>query len=164
MNNNILVIGTSGCGKTISIMELRILETFDKSLIITTVTKRRVVKKYFLVMKKREYEVWDLNFVHPSEGNCGYDSLMHISSYNDITFLARSILLVNPQKEQTNADSYWDDGANSLFCSRNMLYGFGDRKEHFNKGKHAVGEYLYMPIGPEIIFPAWHKTNLYKEI
>ena len=92
-----------------------------------------------------------MNFVHPSEGNCGYDSLMHISSYNDITFLARSILLVNPQKEQTNADSYWDDGANSLFCSRNMLYGFGDRKEHFNKGKHAVGEYLYMPIGPEII-------------
>ena len=52
LNNNILVIGTSGCGKTVSIMEPRILETFNKSL-IATVTKRRIVKKYSMVMKKR---------------------------------------------------------------------------------------------------------------
>ena len=44
LNNNILVIGTSGCGKTVSIMEPRILETFNRSL-IATVTKRRIVKK-----------------------------------------------------------------------------------------------------------------------
>lgn len=116
LNNNILVIGTSGCGKTVSIIEPRILETFNKSL-IATVTKRRIVKKYSAVMKTRGYKVWDLNFVHPSEGNCGYDPLMHISSYNDITFLARSIVLANPQKAQSNADPYWDDGATSLFSA-----------------------------------------------
>lgn len=116
LNNNILVIGTSGCGKTVSIMEPRILETFNKSL-IATVTKRRIVKKYSVVMKKRGYKVLDLNFVHPSEGNCGYDPLIHISSYNDITFLARSIVLANPQKVQSNADPYWDDGATSLFSA-----------------------------------------------
>ena len=109
LNNNILVIGTSGCGKTVSIMEPRILETFNKSL-IATVTKRRIVKKYSMVMKKRGYKVLDLNFVHPGEGNCGYDPLMHIGSYNDITFLARSIVLANPLKAQSNADPYWDDG------------------------------------------------------
>lgn len=116
LNNNILVIGTSGCGKTASILEPRILETFNKSL-IATVTKRRIVKKYSAVLKKRGYNVWDLNFVHPSEGNCGYDPLMHIGSYNDITFLARSIVLANPQKLQSNADPYWDDGATSLFAA-----------------------------------------------
>lgn len=116
LNNNILVIGTSGCGKTVSILEPRILETFNKSL-IATVTKRRIVKKYSVVMRKRGYNVWDLNFVHPSEGNCGYDPLMHIGSYNDITFLARSIVLANPQKAQSNADPYWDDGATSLFAA-----------------------------------------------
>lgn len=52
-------------------MEPRILETFNKSL-IATVTKRRIVKKYSVVMKKRGHKVLDLNFVHPSEGNCGY--------------------------------------------------------------------------------------------
>lgn len=97
LNNNILVIGTSGCGKTVSIMEPRILETFNRSL-IATVTKRRIVKKYSVVMKRRGYKVLDLNFVHPSEGNCGYDPLMHIGSYNDITFLARSIVLANPRR------------------------------------------------------------------
>ena len=116
LNNNILVIGTSGCGKTVSIMEPRILETFNKSL-IATVTKRRIVKKYSVVMKRRGYKVLDLNFVHPRDGNCGYDPLMHIGSYNDITFLARSIVLANPQKAQSNADPYWDDGATSLFSA-----------------------------------------------
>jgi len=116
LNNNVLVIGASGCGKTVSIMEPRILETFNKSL-IATVTKRRIVKKYSGVMRKREYEVWDLNFVHPSEGNCGYDPLAHIASYRDITFLARSIVLANPQKANSNADPYWDDGATSLLSA-----------------------------------------------
>ena len=58
LNNNILVIGTSGCGKTVSILEPRILETFNKSL-IAIVTKRRIVKKYSVVMRKRRYVVWD---------------------------------------------------------------------------------------------------------
>ncbi|MDO5132826.1 MAG: type IV secretory system conjugative DNA transfer family protein [Eubacteriales bacterium] len=116
LNNNILVIGTSGCGKTVSILEPRILETFNKSL-IATVTKRRIVNKYSAVMKRRGYKVLDLNFVHPSEGTCGYDPMMYIGSYNDITFLARSIVLANPQKAHSNADPYWDDGATSLFSA-----------------------------------------------
>ena len=116
LNNNILVIGTSGCGKTVSILEPRILETFHKSL-ITTVTKRRIVKKYSTVMKKRGYNVWDLNFVYPEEGNCGYDPLLYINSYNDITFLARSIVLANPRKAEVSADPYWDEGATSLLAA-----------------------------------------------
>lgn len=116
LNNNIVVIGASGCGKTVSILEPRILETFRKSL-IATVTKRRIVNKYGAVMRKRGYDVWDLNFVHPGEGNCGYDPLMHISSHNDITFLARSIVMANPQKAKSNADPYWDAGATSLLAA-----------------------------------------------
>lgn len=116
LNNNIVVIGASGCGKTVSILEPRILETFRKSL-IATVTKRRIVNKYGAVMRKRGYDVWDLNFVHPGEGNCGYDPLMHISSHKDITFLARSIVMANPQKAKSNADPYWDAGATSLLAA-----------------------------------------------
>lgn len=42
INNNILAVGTSGCGKTMSIIEPRLLETYNSSLIVT-VTKRRIV-------------------------------------------------------------------------------------------------------------------------
>lgn len=116
LNNNILVMGTSGCGKTVSIIEPRFLETFCKSL-IATVTKRRIVRKYTPVMRKRGYLIWDLNFVHPAEGNVGFDPLRHISSFADITFLARSIVLANPRKTGSTADPYWDDAAISLLSA-----------------------------------------------
>lgn len=116
LNNNILVIGTSGSGKTVSVIEAKLLETYCRSLIVT-VTKRRIVKKYFPVMQKRGYKVWDLNFVHPSMGNVGFDPLRCISSYADITFLARSIVLADPKKERSTADPYWDEGAVSLLSA-----------------------------------------------
>ena len=64
VNNNVLIIGSSGSGKTVSLIEPRFLETFHRSL-IATVTKRRIVRKYTPVMKERGYMVWDLDFVHP---------------------------------------------------------------------------------------------------
>lgn len=51
INNNVLAIGSSGCGKTVSLIEPRFLETFCKSLIVT-VTKRRIVKKYAKLMQE----------------------------------------------------------------------------------------------------------------
>jgi len=116
LNNNVLVIGTSGCGKTVSIIEPRFLETFSKSL-IATVTKRRIVRKYTPVMQRRGYRIWDLNFVNPSQSNVGFDPVQHISSFADITFLARSIVLANPRKMRSNADPFWDDGAVSLLSA-----------------------------------------------
>lgn len=35
LNNNVIVCGTSGCGKTMSIAEPRLLETQNSSLIVT---------------------------------------------------------------------------------------------------------------------------------
>jgi type IV secretory pathway TraG/TraD family ATPase VirD4 len=116
LNNNTLVVGTSGCGKTVSIIEPRILETYNKSLLVT-VAKRKIPKKYKAVMKARGYNAWDLNIVHPSQGNVGFDPIQHIYSYTDITFLARSIVMANPQKKRARADPYWDDAATSLLSA-----------------------------------------------
>lgn len=111
LNNNILV-----CGKTMSISEARVLETFHSSL-IATVTKRRIVDKYKPVFKKRGYAVADLNFITPSESDVAYDPLEYVSSYADIRFLAESIVKADPQKEKSNADPYWDHAAISLLSA-----------------------------------------------
>ena len=116
LNNNILVVGGSGSGKTMSIAEPFLLESFYRS-IITTVTKRRIAEKYTPLLQKRNYDVWDLDFVHPSRGNVGYDPLDYVNSYSDITFLARNIVMANSRKEHSNADPYWDDAAISLLSA-----------------------------------------------
>lgn len=116
INNNILVVGASGSGKTVSITEAFLIETYRRS-IITTVTKRRIVDKYTSLLERRGYDVWDLDFVHPKRGNVGYDPLDFISSYMDITFVARSIVLANQQKKYANIDPYWNEAATSLLTA-----------------------------------------------
>lgn len=116
INNNVIVCGSSGCGKTLSISEPRLLETCHSSL-ITTVTKRRIVNKYKSVFLKRGYAVQDLDFVDPSRGNVGFDLLSCIKTDKDISFLAESIVNADPRKNRSNADPYWDESAISLLSA-----------------------------------------------
>ncbi len=120
LNNNVIVCGSSGCGKTMSISEPRLLETYNTSLIVT-VTKRKIVEKYKPVFEKRGYKVLDLNFVSPKESNVSYDPLRYTSCFGDITFLAESIVMSDPRKEKSNADPYWDKAATSLLTALMIL-------------------------------------------
>lgn len=58
INNNVLVVGGSGSGKTVSIAEPFLLESKNRN-IITSVTKRRIVDKYTPLLKERGYNVLD---------------------------------------------------------------------------------------------------------
>lgn len=53
LNNNIIVCGGSGSGKTMSISEPRLLETKTSSL-VATVTKRRIVKNINPCLKRED--------------------------------------------------------------------------------------------------------------
>ena len=48
LNNNVLVVAGTGCGKTMSIMEARLLTTTESSLVVTC-TKRQLVDKYTIL-------------------------------------------------------------------------------------------------------------------
>ncbi len=116
LNNNVIVCGSSGCGKTMSISEPRLLETFNSSL-IATVTKRRIVNKYKPVLEQRGYIVEGLNFIDPAQSSVSFDPLKYVNSYRDITFLAESIVKADPRKERSTADPYWDEAAISLLSA-----------------------------------------------
>ncbi len=139
LNNNILVVGSSGGGKTMSIIEPRLLKTYNSSLVVT-VTKRRIVEKYKPMFRERGYAVWDLNFVNPMESNVAYDPLIFVSSYSDITFLAESIVMANPRKEHSTADPYWDEAATSLMSAL-IAYVLMTKEEHsFSDVLDLLGE------------------------
>ena len=115
LNNNVIVCGTSGCGKTMSVSEPLLLETFDKSL-IATVTKRRLVYKYQKTFEERGYEVEDLNFISPEKSRICFDPMDYIRTTSDITFLAESIVF-SDHDVNNGGDPFWDRAAVSLLSA-----------------------------------------------
>ena len=116
LNNNIIVCGSSGCGKTMSVSEPRLLGT-KRSSLIATVTKRRIVDKYKPLFKERGYKVCDLDFAMPERGDIGYNPLFFVKSPEDITFIASSIVKADPRKKNSYADPFWDESAISLLSA-----------------------------------------------
>ena len=130
LNNNVLVCGGSGSGKTMSVAEPRFLETKYSNL-IATVAKRRLVGKYVPLFKKRKYKVLDLNLANPRESTCAYDPMKYIESNSDITFLAKSIVKADPQKAKSTADPYWDQAAVSLLSAEIAYTKMTDKNATF---------------------------------
>lgn len=117
LNNNIMVVGPSGAGKTMSYAEMCLLKTFDTSLIVT-LTKRRLVKKYKTLFREKGYAVYDLNLVTPEESDVSYDPMMYLRTQADITHLARSIVMADPRKSTAaSVDPFWDAASISLLSA-----------------------------------------------
>ena len=117
LNNNIIVVGSSGAGKTMSYAEMRLLHTTESSLIVT-LSKRRLVKKYLSYFQEKGYRVIDLNLTDPSGAETFYDPLCYVRSNADITYLAQSIVMANPKKATAQeSDPFWDDAAQSLLSA-----------------------------------------------
>ena len=149
LNNNVLVVGGSGSGKTMSISEPLLLSTQHSSLIIT-VTKRRIIEKYKPLFTSRGYLVQDLNFVNPTAGTVGFDLLAYVRSYQDIRFIAQAIVKASAPKLETHADPYWDNAAISLFCA---FIGYVlETKEHptFADVLHMHNNLTYSESGSQI--------------
>lgn len=117
LNNCVVVVGGSGSGKTTSIIEPRLLETINSSLIVS-VSKKRLIAKYEPLFKKRAYRIQVLDFTNPEKSSVCYDPLRYLHSFQDITFLADSIVMSSPHKQGVQCnDPYWDQSASSLLAA-----------------------------------------------
>lgn len=160
LNNNILVVGGSGSGKTMSILEPRLLESKNSSLVIT-LSKRALVKRYKTLFERRGYQVLDLNFVEPDKSLIAYDPLVHIQSYRDIIFLAEAIVKSDPQKQtNTSADPFWDDAAISLLAAE-IAYILMTKKERtFTDVLDMHSKLVFLSAGDTITTSMDEKFNL----
>ena len=117
LNNNIIVVGPSGAGKTMSYAEMCLLRTRSSSMIVT-LSKRRLVQDYYQDFIRRGFDVYDLNLADPASSSIAYDPMHYIRTDADITYLAQSIVMANPRKlNNLAADPFWDDAAISLLSA-----------------------------------------------
>lgn len=113
ITNNIVVVGSSGSGKTVSVIIPKLLETTESS-IICSVSKRRVADQYIPLFRKRGYRVLDLNFSEPERSMICYDPIQYIHSTEDIAYLSSALIMSDARKANSKADPYWDSTAENL--------------------------------------------------
>lgn len=113
-NDNQMIFGGTGSGKSMSIVLPTLCHMRDSSL-IATFAKRSIVDKAVSYLRTKGYKslVWDLGI--PSKGNPVPDPLSYVSSDDDVQELAKQIANGNPEYQRaTKFDPWWRDATESL--------------------------------------------------
>ncbi len=113
LNNNVCVIGCTGSGKSMSVIEPRLLGTQETNLIVYD-PKRELHDKYRSMFLDRGYRVHELNLSNPSASDVAFDPMFYLSSDEDISVLANAIVNLTPQRDNSAADRYWEDSSSVL--------------------------------------------------
>ena len=112
LNNNVLVVGTSGAGKTRSIVIPNLLQACGSYVVSDP--KGNLYEKYGNYLRNKGYSVKCLNFVHP-ESSVGYNPLDYIRTTQDIIKIAN--MIVYQEKGGGQDDPFWEEAAVMLFAS-----------------------------------------------
>lgn len=113
INNNDLIIGVSGAGKTRSYVIPNILHSNESMIIVDT--KNSLSKKLTPYLKNKGYTVWNLNFARTEQSEMGYNPLHFIERYpnekypyntQDIEMLCQFLCPI-----ETLKDPFWDYAA-----------------------------------------------------
>ncbi len=116
LNNNVLVVGTTGAAKTRTVITPNLLECVGSYVV--TDPKGNLYRQWGGYMEEHGYRVVRLSFIHPEE-SVGYNPLKYLKTTQQIQQLSSS-LVYNTSKGQTQ-DPYWDATALMLI---NSLIGY----------------------------------------
>ena len=109
VNNNVLVVGTSGAGKTRSIVTPNLLQA-EGSYVISD-PKGNLYKKYKRYLERQGYVVKKLDFTDPTN-SAHYNFFRYINSTQDIAKIAH--MLIYQRKEGGHEDPFWDEASQLL--------------------------------------------------
>ncbi len=101
LNNNDLIIGSSGAGKTGGYV-IPNIQNITGSLVVSD-TKGQLYKRFSKELEDKGYDVKVLDLVNPDR-SCGYNPLAHIRRYNDGSFREQDVLSLSNSLIQDVAD------------------------------------------------------------
>ena len=129
LNNNVLVVGTSGAGKTRSIVCPNLLQATGSYVV--TDPKGNLYGRYGKFLEENGYEVKKLDFTNPKE-SAHYNFFNYIKDQQDIIKIAHT--LVNQDDMSSfRSEPFWDDATELLLQAMiaYMLEGEKEEDRHF---------------------------------
>lgn len=116
LNNNIIITGSSGAGKTMSVIEPRLLHTYESNVVIS-VSKPSLVLKYQQMLKTRGYDVRILNLLEPNMyADTFFDPLRACNSTEEITDFCGA-LIDSTLGYSRSVDPFWPQSSKNLAIS-----------------------------------------------
>ena len=109
LNNNVLVVGASGAGKTRSIVSPNLLEATGSYVVSDP--KGNLYQKYGDYLRKKGYVVKKLDFTD-TENSAGYNFFQYINSTQDIVSTAH--MLIYGDTKGSIQDPFWEQAAQLL--------------------------------------------------
>lgn len=126
INNNVLVVGTAGCGKTRSIVSPNILQASGSYVVSDP--KGLLCKKYGKYLRDRGYLVKVVDFIHP-ETSTPYNFFNYIHSTKDIIKISHMLMVCNTDSRYVGKDPFWEEAAEILLSSL-IAYLWEGRPKH----------------------------------
>lgn len=133
LSNNVLVIGSTGSGKTRSFIQPNIEQLFGSSLIYDP--KGSLYKKYAAWLREQGYHVGKLDFSNTRD-SLHYNPFAYIRTTQDVSKVAYA--LVHEDKE-SRMDPFWEE-ASRLLLQSIIAYLLASRPEH----AHNMSSVMYV--------------------
>lgn len=110
INNNICIVGTTGSGKTLNLIQPRLLYNKNTNLVISD-PKRELIEKYRCFYENLGFDVLELNISNPDLADVCFDPMQYIDCHKDVNMLSRAIVDLTPQRPNSSADCYWENSS-----------------------------------------------------
>lgn len=110
INNNICIVGVTGGGKTLNLVQPRLLYNRNTNLVISD-PKRELVGKYRYFYERAGFKVLELNISNPDLADVCFDPMQYVDCHKDVNVLSRAIVDLTPQRPNSIADSYWENSS-----------------------------------------------------
>ena len=112
LNNNVIIVGSSGCGKTRSIVSPNIDKAYGSYVVLDP--KGNLYEKHKEKLEDEGYVVKKLDFIHP-EKSAHYNPFAYIKSPLDVKTIAHTFVYGKP--DMIKMDPYWPESAEQLLTT-----------------------------------------------
>jgi len=117
LNNNVLVVGGSGTGKTRTIVTPNLYQAVGSYIVSDP--KGSLQKKYGRYLKSKGYHIRSIDFTHPDR-SAHYNPMKMVSTTQDIIRIT-DVLVNEKASHGTSADPFWDS-MTTIFLSAVIGY------------------------------------------